>query len=337
MANQGENNIKLGVFVATGLFVLILSFYMIGKNHNLFGSNFIIRTRFPNLNGLVEGNNVLFSGLQAGTVKSIELINDTTIEVTLLIDNKVAPYIHKNAIAIIGTEGLMGNKVVNISPSPGVSPNVREGDLLVSQKQINIDDMLQTLSKTNSNIAGISDALKKTVTNINNSAIMDLLSDKHIGISLRSSLNNINKTTANANAFTASLNNIVAGIKKGKGAAGVLLSDTGLAGNLKTAVVKLKAASDNANKLTIQLNNLVNNINHNVENGKGSINVLLNDSVTARNLSTSIENIQKGTDSFNQNMEALKHNFLFRGYFKNLEKQQRKEAEKASKKTGQNE
>lgn len=326
MANQDKNNIKLGVFVLAGLFALILCFYLIGKNHNLFGSNFMIKSHFTNLNGLVEGNNVLFSGIQAGTVKDIELINDTTIEVTLLINNKVRSYIHKNAIASIGTEGLMGNKVVNILPAKGTSPKVEEGDLLASQKIINMDEMLQTLSKTNNNIATISDGLKTTVLSINSSAMMEMLNDKSISASLKSSLTNINKTTANAKQMTNSLNTIVAQIKEGKGGAGVLLTDTGFASNLKNAMVKIKSASDNANNLTVQLNNMATNMNRDLTRSKGPLNTLLRDSAAAKSISISLENIQKGTDGFNQNMEALKHNFLFKGYFKNLEKQKLKEA-----------
>jgi phospholipid/cholesterol/gamma-HCH transport system substrate-binding protein len=324
MANQGENNIKLGGFVLTGLFVLILSFYMIGENHNLFGSDFKIKVRFSNLNGLTEGNNVLFSGIQAGTVKTIEMINDTTIEVTLLINNKVRSYIHKNAIASVGTEGLMGNKIVNILPSKLSSAAVNEGDLLTAQRMVNTDEMLQTLSKTNNNVAVIAEALKSTVFKINNSALLDLLNDKSIGKSLKSSLRNINKVTANANEITIGLNDMVSQIKQGKGGLGVLLADTALAGNLQAAVIKIRSASDNANRLTVQLNDLVSHIDQDLNNGKGPVRVLLQDSVFAKDLKKTMDNIQKGTDGFNQNMEALKHNFLFRGYFKDLEKAQKK-------------
>lgn len=324
MANQGENNVKLGVFVGAGLLVLILAFYMIGKDKNLFGSNFVLRSRFSNLNGLAEGNNILFSGIQAGTVKKIDLVNDTTIEVTLLIDNKIRGYIHKNAVTAIGTEGLMGNKVINISPSKGASPKVEEGDLLASQKIVNMDDMLHTLSKTNDNVATISEGLKETVERINTSALLDLLNDKSIGKSIRSSLNNINQTAVNANQMTHNLSRIVTRIKEGKGGAGVLLTDTAFAGDLKTAVSKIRQASDNANQLTVQLNDLVSNISRDLANTKGTVNVLLRDSVAARNISQSLQNIQKGTDGFNQNMEALKHNFLFKGYFKTLEKAKKK-------------
>ncbi|MES2265113.1 MAG: MlaD family protein [Bacteroidota bacterium] len=324
MANQGKNNLKLGIFVTAGLFVLIISFYLIGKNHNLFGSDFRIRARFSNLNGLTEGSNVLFSGIQAGTVKSVNMINDTTIEVTLLIDNKIRSYIHRNAVAAIGTEGLIGNKIVNILPSKEPAAPIAQGDLLSAQKMISTDEMLQTLSKTNNNVAQISEGLKATVLKINNSAIINLLNDKQIGSNLRTSLGNIRRASNNAAQLTAGLNNLVSGVKKGRGTAGVLLTDTAAAGNLKAAVLNIKNASDNANRLTVQLNDLVLSANQRLNNNNGSLNVLLRDTTFAQNLKLTMDNLQKGTDGFNQNMEALKHNFLFRGYFKNLEKQKNK-------------
>jgi phospholipid/cholesterol/gamma-HCH transport system substrate-binding protein len=316
MAKRGENNIKLGVFVLAGLIVLMVSFYVIGNNTGMFGSSFVLKARFKNLDGLMEGNNVVFSGIQAGTVKNIAIINDTTIEVTMLIDSKVKGYIHNNAEAAIGTEGLMGNKVVNIQPVKGNSPIVQNGSLLAAQKQTSMDEMLQTLSKTNNNVATISEALKITVLRLDTSAIFNVLNDKNIGISLRSSLNNINTATGNASEMTSGLDEIVMQIKQGKGAAGLLLTDTAFAGNLKAAVIKIKSASDNANKMTQQLNSLAANISNELTNGKGSLHALLRDSVITQRLNTSMGNVEKGTDGFDQIVEALKHNFLVRGYFK---------------------
>lgn len=320
MAKQGENNIKLGLFILAGLIVMMFSFYMIGNNTSMFGSSFKLKARFNNLNGLMEGNNVLFSGIQAGTVKSIDIINDTTIEVTMVIDSKVKSYIHNNAEAAIGTEGLMGNKVINIQPGKVNSPIVKNGDLLTAQKLTSMDAMLQTLSKTNNNIATISEALKTTVLKLDTSAIFNVLNDKNIGISLRSSLKNINDASNNTSEITGGLNQIVIRIKQGKGAAGLLLTDTAFSGNLKTALVKLRSASDNANKMSLHLNNLASNVSHDLLYGKGPLHALFRDSMITQRLNTSMDNIQKGTDGFNQIVEALKHNFLVRGYFKKQQK-----------------
>lgn len=325
MANQGENNAKLGLFVSIGLLTLIFSFYMIGKNQNLFGANFQLKARFSNTSGLIKGDNVLFAGIQAGTVKNIEIVNDSTIEVLLTIDNKIKPFIKANALASIGTEGLMGEKVVNITAAKVPGAGVKDGDVLPTRKPINTDDILQTLSQSNNNIAEISAGLKTAVTKLNNSAIWELLNDKGVVNNARKTLQNISKASANANEMTKGLNQLVTQIKHGKGTAGLLLADTGMAGNLKEAMASIKSAGNNANNLTIQLNDMVKDLNGSLNNGHGTLHLLLKDSTLAKNLGTSIENVKKSTDSFNQNMEALKHNFLLRGYFRKLEKQQKKQ------------
>jgi phospholipid/cholesterol/gamma-HCH transport system substrate-binding protein len=332
MANYGENNIKLGLLVSTGLVVLILSFYVIGKNHNLFGSGFVLKARFSQLDGLAEGNNVLFSGIQAGTVKNIDIINDTTIEVVLLIDNKIKSYIHENALAAIGTEGLMGNKIVNIMPIKGNSQIVKNGDLLTAQQPFNKEDMLQMLAKTNNNIAAITETVKGTVLRVDSSDVFKVINDKNLGASLRSTFDNINKASARASEMMNGLNQLVVQMKTGKGAAGLILTDTAFAGTLRETLSNIKFASNNTNKLTVRLNDLVNNVNQNLFYGKGSIHSLLRDSVMAEKLSSSMENVRKGTAAFNQNMEALKHNFLLHGYFKRLAKQQKEDSLKTQNK-----
>src|SRR5271155_609359 len=96
MAKQTVNNLKLGAFVLAGLAGLFFSMYMIGAHQNIFGSTISIRARFKNIDGLISGNNVRFSGIQAGTVKKIIIIDDTSMEISMLIYKKVVPYIKKN-------------------------------------------------------------------------------------------------------------------------------------------------------------------------------------------------------------------------------------------------
>src|ERR1700733_11359558 len=130
MGNQGKNNIQLGVFVLAGFLVLVLFLSKIGKQHHLFGTDFELKTTASRVGGLIEGGNVRFSGIQAGTVKSIKIVNDTTFEITFNVDDKVRPFILKNAVTAIGTDGLMGNKILNISPVSGTSKPVTDGDML---------------------------------------------------------------------------------------------------------------------------------------------------------------------------------------------------------------
>jgi len=328
MSKQGINNLKLGAFILAGLFVLILSFYFIGKNQHLFGTKFKLRARFTNLNGLTEGNNVLYAGIQAGTVSSIMLVNDTTIEVTLLIDKAVRAHIRQRSTASIGTEGLMGNKIVNIMPATGNFPPVNDGDLLAARQIVNTDEMLQTLSRTNQNVAGISEALKISILHINQSKLMALLDDPFIGNRLKSALNNIDRTAGQANRLAGNLNQVVDDVRTGKGLAGSLLSDTLLAADLRASLANIRQSTVNTKKLTNDLDGLVNQINADLAIGKGTLHLLLRDSVSAAHIRKSLDNIEQGTDGFNQNMEALKHNFFFRGYFKDQAKKATKSAAK---------
>lgn len=325
MTNKIFNNIKLGAFVLGGLVFLVLMLYLIGKNRNLFGNTYQLHVKFENIQGLVAGNNVRFSGIQAGTVKKVRIINDTVIEVSLFIDTKMKNIIRKNAIASIGTDGLVGNKVVNIAPAKLPAPFAEEGDYISSKKGIDTDDMLQTLNKTNNDIATITSELKITTYRINkSSALWALLNDESIPKEVRGSLSNIRTATEKAGSLVNNLNAIILKVKSGEGSLGTIINDTAIAKNLNEAIVKIKAAGNEADLLANELSNVIDGIQQDINSGKGLANAFLKDSSIVHKINSSLENIQKGTEGFNQNMEALKHNFLLRGYFRKLERKKEK-------------
>lgn len=319
------NTVKLGVFLMAGLLFLVLLLYMIGKNQHLFGSTYVLKARFENVNGLVPGNNVRVSGIQAGSVKRINFISDTVIEVTMLIDEKMNTIIRQNAVVSIGTDGLVGNKVANITPVRSPAPLAVEGDILASKKSADTDGMLQTLSKTNNDAASIAAELKTMILQINQSkGIWQLLNDESIPDNLKRSGMSIRKATENASQITASLDELVSAVKQGKGSVGALLTDTTLSSELNAAVSRINDVAGQAHTLTMNMNNLISNIDRQLNNQHGTLNALMNDTALTANLKQSMYNIEKATDGLNQNMEALKHNFLFRGYFRKQAKQQNK-------------
>lgn len=331
MANKAVNNVKLGAFVLGGLLFLVLLLYMIGKNRNLFGSTYVLKARFEHVQGLVAGNNVRYSGIEAGTVKRLKILNDTALEVTMVIDDKMKNIIRKNAIVSIGTDGFVGNKIVNILPARQPAPLAEEGDVLLSRKAIDTDEMLQTLYKTNNDIAIIAAELKTTVQRVNNSsALWALLNDKSISDDLRASVAQIRKATTKAGDMTENLATLVTDVKEGKGSIGMLLKDTAFAAKLNEAVNKIKSVGDETDSLVAGINKMIADIREDANSGKGPLNAMLKDSALVAKLNTSLDNIQKGTDGFNQNMEALKNNFLLRGYFRKLEKRKKKEMKSAT-------
>jgi phospholipid/cholesterol/gamma-HCH transport system substrate-binding protein len=331
MAKRAISNVKLGIFVLAGLLFLVLLLYMIGKNSNLFGKTYVLKARFENVQGLVAGNNVRFSGIETGTVKKIRILSDTVIEVSMIIDKDMQSIIRKNAIVSIGTDGLVGNKVVNIVPSRHPADLAENGDVLATKKAVDTEEMLQTLSITNNDVALIAADLKATIQRVKTSnALWTLLNDESIPQQLRLAAVNIRTATEKAGAMAGDLETIVADVKNGKGSLGAILTDTSFATNLEEAVSKIKQVGEQADLLVGQVNTMVTGLQHDLDSGQGVVQTLLKDSSLSKKLQSSLESIQKGTDGFNQNMEALKHNFLLRGYFRKQEKKKER-AEKNAK------
>jgi phospholipid/cholesterol/gamma-HCH transport system substrate-binding protein len=314
MSESPGRNMRLGLMVLAGLALLVTTLYVIGKNENLFGSHFSLRARFRNISGLMKGNNIRFAGIQAGTVRDIRVLNDTSIEVEMSIDKGLQPYIHKNALAAIGTEGLIGNRVVNLIPVAERAAAAEDGDLLPVQKAVSTDDMLVTLDRTNRNLADITDGLKITISKVNGSAALwGLLNDGKMAGNVRMSLARIRDASVQTDEMMAGLRMLVDSIRAGRGSAGRLLVDTGFAAELDAAVGKIRQAGERLGAAGQQAEALA-------VSAKG----LVQDSLLQSRLQASMENIRLGTAAFNQDMEALKHNFLLRGYFRKQEKAEKK-------------
>jgi phospholipid/cholesterol/gamma-HCH transport system substrate-binding protein len=152
-----------------------------------------------------------------------------------------------------------------------------------------------------------------------------LLNDSGLAFKVRRSLDNINAAAVNTRNFTRDIREVVARAKGGEGSIGRLLADTGFYHDLNQAAMTIDKAGKGAGELVAHLDEMVLQVQHDIEKGNGTANALLRDSQMVIKLNVSLDNIQKGTDGFNQNMEALKHNFLFRGYFRRLEKQKKKQ------------
>lgn len=321
MSNKKMDNVKLGIFVLAGALFLIFSLYMIGKNRNLFGSTFTISARFENVNGLMPGNNVRFSGIDVGTVKSISFENDTSVRVTMIIDKELKKFIKKNSIAAVGTDGLMGNKLINISGQSGASPAVEEGDIILSLIPVETDEMLRTLNTTNDNIAGITADLKKITQKINNStSLWKLLSDTLIARDIKQAAGNIKLASKNAALAGNEFVDMARRAKSGDGILGTIITDTTLTHNLRQSLADINKASTEAAKLASELKEISEKINK----GDGTMSSLVNDTLMVEKLNKTLTNVEQGTARFNENMLAMRENVLFSGYFKKQEKEAKK-------------
>lgn len=224
---------KLGGFSIFILAIAIGGIYVVGKQKNKFGDVFHISAIFKSVSGLKAGGNVRFGGIDVGTVDGIELITDTSVRVDMIIQGKVQKFIKKDAQANISSDGLMGDKVIMITPGTNGQPTVAEGEILQARIPVETDQIMASL----------------------------------------------------------------------------------------------KASADNAVVITANLADIVDRVNH----GKGALGKLLHDTTLSTNISSTMKNLKKSSEGLNENMEAAKHSFLLKGYFKKKDKEKQKKADSLKK------
>ena len=231
---QTGSRIKLGIFVSVAIALFIFVIYFVGNRQHLFSKTVEISGVFNDVSGLQVGNNVRFTGINVGTIEAIEIVSDSSVKVNMTIEKKVQKFIKQDATATIGSEGLMGNKVINLLAGTSGKPVVADGGTINTVTPVSLDDIMKNLEVSTVNAALITDDIAALTFNIRN----------------------------------------------GRGAIGKFFMDTAFANTIDATMVNAKNA----------------------------------------------------TRGLNQNMEAAKENFLFKGYFKRKEKEAekaKKEAEKA--------
>jgi phospholipid/cholesterol/gamma-HCH transport system substrate-binding protein len=193
MKKNTSNKIKLGIFTSLGILVLILGIYFIGERQQLFRSTFRVSGVFKDVAGLQAGSNVRFSGVNVGTVENISIVSDTSVRVAILIDESTRKFIKKDALASIGSEGLMGNKILIIIPGTGGKKEIENNDMVETVQPINMDDVMLSLKKTIDNASSITTNLSSITGNIQSGkgTIGRLLMDRSLAQNFDSSIVNL--------------------------------------------------------------------------------------------------------------------------------------------------
>jgi phospholipid/cholesterol/gamma-HCH transport system substrate-binding protein len=207
MKTTSGQKIKIGGFVLLGLIILFAGIFLIGNQKSLFSSTFNVSGVFNNVNGLQVGNNVRFAGINVGVVEAIDIINDTSVRVTLTLNQNVKKFIKKDAKMSIGSDGLMGDKLVVIGP--GVSnAMVENGDKMTSVNPLDMDKVINKLTKIADNATVITEGLGGIVTKINSGkgSLGRLLNNDKMAKNLESTVAQAQTTMATVHKTTNTLN-----------------------------------------------------------------------------------------------------------------------------------
>jgi phospholipid/cholesterol/gamma-HCH transport system substrate-binding protein len=189
--------IRLGLFIAIGIFIFVVAIFLIGKQKNLFNPVYTLNTTFYNVGGLQVGNKVRFSGINVGTVDAVRIINDSTVSVTMFIKKDVQKFIKTNSEISIGSEGLIGDKLLQISQGTSNANFAKDGSSLVSNEPIEMDEIFASLKITAENAELITDELAEIMISINSGegTLGRLINDPKIAENLSQTMSNLKSSS----------------------------------------------------------------------------------------------------------------------------------------------
>lgn len=336
-----KSNIRLGIYVASGVLLFIFVIYLIGSRQNMFQRNVKITATFADVKGLRVGANVRFTGIDVGTVSKMVILSDTTVLIEMAVNEKVTPFIKKNSIATIANEGLMGSKIVVLLPGSADEKSISHGDNLQTSQPVEIDDIIREIKISSERISAVS------------SNLVDITSKINRGEGIFGKIFTDTSFAYNLSLTTQNLQEISARVNRGEGIVGKLFADTSLAKNIDSASILLEQISRNIEgitqkidegqgifelllsdtSLTYNLYESSQNLNYSTANlekfssnlmeitekmntGKGAFNKLLVDSVFADSLDITVRNLNETILEIQSASEALQQSRLVKGFAK---------------------
>jgi phospholipid/cholesterol/gamma-HCH transport system substrate-binding protein len=209
MKTTSGQKIKIGVFAIVGLAVLILAVFFIGNKKSLFSSTFNVHGMFKNVSGLQVGNNVRFAGINVGVVEDIQIMTDSSVNVVLTLNESVRKFIKKDAKLSIGSDGLMGDKLVVIAPGGGTSNQpVNDGEKLAVVNPLDVDKIINKFTKIADNAGDLVEGLAAIVNKVNSGkgSIGRLLNNDRMARNMENTVKQAQTTMANVHKTTGTLN-----------------------------------------------------------------------------------------------------------------------------------
>lgn len=328
--NKNKQAITVGFFIAIGIAILIIGIFTLGGQKKSFASTLAITGIFNDVSGLKKGDNVWFSGVRIGTVRTIDFYGKSQVKVTMNIDKKAHEFIRKDTKAKISAEGLIGNKLVVLFGGTEQAGPIEGGENMLVEEALSTDDIMATLQKNNKNVVEITTDLKVVSKRLANGegSLGALLKDETLFKNLQTTVANLQTAARNSERLTRGIADYTSRLDKPGTLANDLVTDTMIMTNVRAAVEQVNLATASAAAFTHDLHNA----SEKLEEKDNAAGVLLNDEKVARDLRTTIQNLSSSSQLLDENLEALQHNFLLRGFFRKKARQEEKAARDSAKK-----
>jgi phospholipid/cholesterol/gamma-HCH transport system substrate-binding protein len=288
--------IRLGLFVAGGIAIFVLAIFIIGKQKNLFNPVYKLTSAFYNVSGLQVGNNVRFSGINVGTVDNITIINDSTVRIEMLIRKEIKMFIKSDSKVAIGSEGLIGDRLVIITQGSSGAPLAKEGQALASMEPVETDAIIASLQITAGYAEVIAQQLSEIMLKINSGrgTLGRFIHDTTIA-------DNLNQTIMNLEKTSEGLDETITETKQ----------------NISTLMKSMQVTAGNAENFSKELKTGITKIN----SSNGIFGRLIRDTTMALNIDETIINLRNSSKGLDESIEAVHQTWPLKRYFKRKAKE----------------
>lgn len=328
-----NHNLGVGIFVIFGTALFALALFLIGNQHSVFAKQMELFTEFKNLNGLQKGAKVQVGGFDAGEVTDVTIPKSPSegFRLKLRLNGQVRALIRTDSVATIATEGVVGDKVLIILPGSSTSPEAAPFTTLPTKETSDMAELIQksttlvsnasvTMKTVADRLTATLDVVTTTVNNANNlvvglnqgrGTIGMLLRDEKTATDIREAVNNVRQASSS--------------LSHASGQADALISDfqsRGLGGKVDAIVSDLQ--SRNLGEKLDQTMQNVHSATHNIDATTQQVRETIARALApdahgvdaGDNIRQSLSNLNQATGNMAEDTEALKHQFFFRGFFK---------------------
>lgn len=300
MGADNTKKIKVGLFIIAGFVLFVVAIFVLGGKENLFTPTFKVKSEFESVSGLKNGASVRLNGIVVGSVDGIDIEASNKVLVSMTLEKSIQKFIKKDSKVTIGSDGLVGNKVIDITPGTPGAPEILNGEVLGSIKPVEVADIMNSLKESSDNASDITKDLSEITSKVNlgQGTLGQLVNNDTLYRSIDTTFRSFANYSGQLNMVFGKVTNTVDNVS----------------GDLDLLTKQI-------NKITVDIGEIVRKMN----SSESIVGTLLTDTVFANNLKSlmknanlTTQNLENGSFSFAQNMEALKHNFLFKGYFEDI-------------------
>ncbi|HEX4319913.1 MAG TPA: MlaD family protein [Acidobacteriaceae bacterium] len=308
--------LAVGIFIVASVTLFALGIFLVGSRHEAFSHHVLLYTEFADLDGIAKGSKVQVAGMDAGQVTKIEVPPSPSghFRVQMKIDESLHGLVRTDSVVTVDTEGVVGDTFLTIHSGASNVAIAQADSMLQSKPPVNISDLL-------THGLGIMNDADATI--------------KQVSGKLNVALDSVNGAVGNAN-------DLLVGLKEGRGPAGMLLRDETMAAKLRETMSNVQATTSNLNQASGRVNSLVEDVQQRqlpqkiddtmtqihsastradatIQQVQQSLSQALGpdvNGVTAgQNISEALTNVNVATGNIAEDTEALKHNFFFKGFF----------------------